>query len=309
MPQVTVSLAIPYVLALPEGTYPTGKDAPAELELEKRGIESWKISPFYPGMVLSYAFEAADDLAEEQKEVLKDRHAKNLLRETNRLLRWYRAVYRKPEVVELTLAQASPVRFTTGEYPKDADWAPAYVKEADAPFSATDYDFEALNVRIRNGFADKENGEPALDDLLLVDAQQARLSGKFREAVILSWATIEGSFLPTFRSLVKQFLPNEEEWAEGAGWLDDVKFGLRNKMTVGLRAVLGTSFYNILGKDKWDRLGLSYKCRNGMVHRGSPVSEEEAQQALDVAGDVQEALTQIKALSAEVAKEKAQPEG
>lgn len=292
MPIVRVSFTVPYLLALTKHSYKTGNDNPSKITLQPIDSITWSLAPANIGMVASCTFKPADGLSEDRKEAEKIKRAKILLAEVNRLLRWYRAAHCSPDTTELTLAQASPVRFTIGEMPDETDWAPQFEREADAPIAQNSEDVAKANEAIASGFA-SEKQEPLLADLLILDANHAVQSGLFRQAILLSWAAIEGTFHSKFDQLVKEFLPGNIEWKEGSEWLTDSRFGLRHKMTVGMRSVVGMSMYEIMGSDKWQEVGQSYKCRNNVVHNGFTATEEDARQAVQVADYVYKALKKI----------------
>src|SRR5665213_4584487 len=186
---------------------------------------------------------------ERQREVEADR----LLRRVNRLLRWYRVATGQAAIIELTRAQASPFRFildgtgaawggdATLEY--EAASLPVPAKGSRASFGDT----------VRQGLGD--GTDPDVATLNLLDAEYALSVGRFREAVLLCWGAIDSTFVRKFKSLVDGRLM--DEWAEGRDFLKGIDFGLRHKMTTGLRLLTGRSLHSE-PDGFWQDLSISY---------------------------------------------------
>ena len=96
--------------------------------------------------------------------------------------------------------------------------------------------------------------EPDVAVLNLLDAEYAVSVGRFREAVLLCWSVIDSTFVRAFERLVDDRLP--AEWPDGRRFLKGFDFGLRQKMTSGLRLVAGRSLYEE-PDGFWDRLSAS----------------------------------------------------
>jgi hypothetical protein len=120
-------------------------------------------------------------------------------------------------------------------------------------------------------------------DLFLIDAEQAIREGRFREAVLFCWSTIDATFNRKYEALVDSALAGE--WADARKFLTGVDFGLRNKMTAILYLVAGRSLFREPG-GLWERLTRSYTKRNAIIHRGEGAVEDDARTALDVARGV-----------------------
>jgi len=103
---IRVMLILPYLLRLPDGSYPTGAEG-GSLDL----VEQYVPEPNGSGTkrtAVSTMFEASGSAELEQQLTIKNREADALLRRTNRLIRWYRSETRQAAVVEITRVQASP---------------------------------------------------------------------------------------------------------------------------------------------------------------------------------------------------------
>jgi hypothetical protein len=131
MPRLAVSVKLPYALRLRAESYRVGP------LLELIRVEN---PPSLAAAVARTVVQAEFDHAEtddaDEKQRLRVRDAEQLLRRTNRLLRWYRAVSRKTDIVELTRAQASPFEFQVLGEPAGKGWEDPINYEAAGPTPA-----------------------------------------------------------------------------------------------------------------------------------------------------------------------------
>jgi hypothetical protein len=121
--------------------------------------------------------------------------------------------------------------------------------------------------------------------LNLLDAEYALSVGRFREAVLLCWGAIDSTFVRKFKRLVDDRLT--DEWPDGRDLLKGFDFGLRHKMTTGLRFVAGRSLYNE-PDGFWQDLSASYGLRNRIIHDGQIAHEDDAKLAIKVARKIVE---------------------
>jgi len=277
MANIRISADIPYLL-LPAGLYPTSLDG-SLLRLE----EVSKSSP--DGAVelrtnASIVFNADDGTDAETATPTRHRQADWLLRHVNSLLRWYRVATRQPNIVELTLAQASPFWFTFEA--TDEVWggdAPLeYEPQSPLPADGSRAEFAAF---VREGLSGKT--EPDVATLNLLDAEYALSIGRFREAVLLCWGAIDSTFVRKFESLVDDRL--KDDYADGRDFVKGLDFGLRRKMTVGLNLLAGRSLYQE-PNGFWEKLSTSYGLRNKIIHEGQIAHEVDAKQAIAVAHEI-----------------------
>ena len=101
MPRVQASILLPYWLKLGDGEYSAGPSGPA-LDLDT----DW------PRTRASIVNDQRDTLDPQEQVELNNRQAKQLLSLTNRLIRCYRAITHNTTIIELSLATASPFRFS-----------------------------------------------------------------------------------------------------------------------------------------------------------------------------------------------------
>jgi hypothetical protein len=277
MPTVRITIHLPYLLLVPPGEYHTplvggsvnlaevpvsGSDATSEAR-----TDAW---------ALFDVFEGGEAKAQERQ---RRAEADRLLRRVNHLLRWYRATTGHRTIIELTRAQASPFRFA------DEGTGMAWGGSAPLEYEAQDLvvpeegSRAAFGDAIRQGLADKT--DPDVATLNLLDAEHALRVGRFREAVLLCWGAIDSNFNRKFKRLVEDRLT--DEWPEGCDFLKGIDFGLRHKMTTGLRLVAGRSLF--AEPDRfWQHLSTSYGQRNKIIHEGQIAHEDDARLAIDVAG-------------------------
>ncbi|MGO9467102.1 MAG: hypothetical protein ACLQVF_23415 [Isosphaeraceae bacterium] len=135
-----------------------------------------------------------------------------------------------------------------------------------------------------------EDREPEVADLFLLDAEQAIYEGRFREAVLFCWSTIDATFSRKYDALVDGRLA--KEWTAARDFFKSVDFGLKNKMSAALYLVSERSLFQEPG-DLWQTLSISYNKRNGIIHRGESADETDAWQALDVARRISEIMSAL----------------
>ena len=286
MPQVRVSIVLPYLLRLPDGIYQTGAEG-GTIDLTER---------YMPGgdslgakhTSVSAAFDASNSLQPEQQFEVQKKEFERLLRRTNRLLRWYRSKTRQAAVVELTRSQASPPTFVETE--TGLAWGIPLLVESDPPLLPASFNITRVAKSVRKGLAGA--ADPEVASLFLLDAEQARRDGRFREAVLFCWSTIDTTFNTKYERLIDQVLVNE--WSEGKKWLKATDFGMKNKMSAVLYLVAGRSLFREPA-GFWDSLSKSYTKRNRIIHAGETAQEEDAETALLVAHRVVELMAGIKA--------------
>ncbi len=282
---IRVQSVLPYLLRLPSGEYPSSTPG-KPLHIQKKSV------PKLDGLgakrtAVSLVFEAPPSVELEPQLALKGQQASLLLRQINRLIRWYRAETRQATVVELTKVQASPFVFTAEE--NQSTWGDALTFEADPPVSSLSRSWASIVRSVRSGMAG--GGEPEVASLFLLDAEQALRDGRFREAILFCWSTIDANFNTKYETIVDQILT--EEWGSGRDWLKDTRFGMKNKMSVILFLTTGRSLFRE-PDNFWDNLSTSYKKRNRIIHSGETAQEAEAELALQVAYGVVQLMASIK---------------
>lgn len=274
MPVVRVSIVLPYGLLLPSGDYPTTPQGhPVHLAEAVSGPSSGEIAEHRT--VVSSVFLAADLLGEESAGAAQQDQAVRLLRQTNRLLRWYRAVSRNPQVVDLSRAQASPFHFVidgTAEIWRNPLNFEAVPLNAQPPI-------DDVHVHLRAGLA--TGVEPPVADLSLLDAEHALRTGRFREAVLFCWSAIDATFSRKYAALVDGALAGE--------WMDAKRFfrghadiPLRYRMSAMMHLIANRSLYRE-PDGLWTELSISYDHRNNIIHSGANATEADAELAIRVA--------------------------
>jgi hypothetical protein len=271
MPEIRIGIGLPYALRLGDGEYQTAQVG------EVIQITAAKLDQANPRTTVSATFQREEivDADERRKARLED--ADRLLRRTNRMLRWYRAVSQNAEVTELTRAQASPFRFEVVGPGDLAGWVEPFEYEETGP-PPLSFVAEQLTDLIRNGLA--TGRDPAVDMLFLLDAERALQRGRFREAVLFCWSTIDSVFNRKYDSLVDSALA--DDWGEARTFFKGLDLGLKTKMSAGMRFVANRSLFTE-PDDFWTRMSESYSKRNRIIHQGENANEDEAIQAIAVA--------------------------
>ncbi len=271
MPAIRISITLPYALRLTEGEYQTAQAG------EMIQIIAPPLDETIPRTIVAATFQHAEIPDPVEKQGVRVQDANRLLRRTNRMLRWYRSVRQRADISELTRAQASPFRFEVIGPGDPAGWIdPIKYKEVEpTPLALT---VEQLTDRVRDGLA--TGRDPDVDVLFLLDAERALHQGRFREAVLFCWSTIDSVFNRKYDSLVDVALAGE--WGEAKSFFKGLDLGLKTKMSAGMRFVANRSLFEE-PDTLWARMSDSYTKRNHIIHRGENASEDEARQAIAVA--------------------------
>src|SRR5712671_6610791 len=102
MPELRVSIALPYFLRVAAGEYETGNPNEA---LTVVAPELREGQPPKTQLQARFTYDDTADINEIQRQ--KARAVDQLLWRTNRLLRWYRSITHRADMLELTRAQVS----------------------------------------------------------------------------------------------------------------------------------------------------------------------------------------------------------
>ena len=108
MLEIRISITLPYALRLTEGDYQTARRG------EIIHISAPPLEETSPQTIVSATFQH-DEIADPvEKQRLRDQDADRLLRRTNRMLRWYRAVRQRADITELTRSAGEPLPIRVG---------------------------------------------------------------------------------------------------------------------------------------------------------------------------------------------------
>ena len=196
MPDVRVTISLPFALLLADGDYPTA-DANSEIVRVTAGPPEESGSR----TLISASFKHPDTDDTDEIQSLKSQDTDRLLRRTNKVLRWYRSVRRKADITERTRAQASPFLFEALAGINNPAWTSPIEYEEAGPAPVVRSVAE-ITATVKAGLATGE--DPDVDSLFLLDAERALQQGRFREAILFCWSTID----PTFRVMEKRFWAN-----------------------------------------------------------------------------------------------------
>jgi hypothetical protein len=233
VPELQVSVVLPYYLRLVEGDYQTAQSGdPVHL------VEPLLQEGMAPRTPVRARFNVGDTADPEDIQRQRARCGEQLLRRINRLLRWYRSVSRRADITELTRAQVSPFRFEgVGEAPP-AEWLAPLEYEAAGPQPVVPM-LDQMMRTVREGLASGK--DPDVADLFLLDAERALHQGRFRETVLFCWSTIDSVFNRRYDDLVDGALKGE--WSESRDFFKGLDFKLRNKMSAGMHLVANRSLF------------------------------------------------------------------
>ncbi len=282
MPELQVSVVLPYYLRLAAGDYQTAQVGEAVQIVAPILLEG---TP--PRTPVRARFNPDDSADPEEIQKRRARCGEQLLRRINRLLRWYRSVSRRADITELTRAQVSPFQFEAVGAAPPVEWtAPLeYVAAGPQPAALA---LEQTTQAVRDGLAG--GNDPDVADLFLLDAERALHQGRFRETVLFCWSTIDSVFNRKYEGLVDAALVGE--WGEARAFFKGRDFHLRNKMSVGMRIAANRSFH-AEPDNLWERLSNSYDKRNKIIHEGQNATEDEAVQAIDVARRIVQIMSEV----------------
>lgn len=229
-----VEAELPFALLLPDGGYPAGGGRVVELRqvLSPDGLSVRTTVGLESESLLSDTPEA------EQRMAL--RTTERLLEGTNRLLRWYRVKTGNIAVGEVSSWQLSPFRVALR---RNVGGHVESLPRDEIRFEATKPSVTELGegwvTELKEQLA--SGVEPAVPDLFLQDALAAYQQGRFREAVLFAWATIDSQFNAVYRRLIHQKL--EGDYSDGRQQLLGLDLSLRTKMTVILQLLAEHSLF------------------------------------------------------------------
>ena len=150
--------------------------------------------------MVSLTIDQPDTEDPDEQRRLNVRQADQLLSLTNRLLRGYRAITRDSTITELS--RAARALFGSEVDSEGADstaWESELTYQADPPKKLAQRS-QTITKRVSELFA--SGTEPEVADLFLLDAEQALHEGRFREAVLFCWSTIDSTFNRKYDELV-----------------------------------------------------------------------------------------------------------
>jgi hypothetical protein len=282
MPELQVSVVLPYHLRLADENYQT-----AQVGEELQVVAPPLLEGTLPRTSVRASFTPEESADPDEIQRRRVRCGDQLLRRINRLLRWYRSVSRQAEISELTRAQVSPFQFAAVSAAPAPEWLTPLEYEAAGPQPAV-LTLEQTTQAVRDGLA---NGhDPDVADLFLLDAERALHQGRFRETVLFCWSTIDSVFNRRYDALVDAVLVGE--WAEAREFFKGLDFKLKNKMSAGMHFVANRSLFRE-PDDFWQRLSASYSRRNAIIHRGENATEDEATQAVAVARQIVQIMGEV----------------
>lgn len=282
MPELQVSVILPYHLRLADGNYQTASEGEVVQVVAPPLLEG--TLPYTSVRALFNPEESPDPNEIRKRQA---RCSDQLLQRVNRLLRWYRSVSRRADITELTRAQVSPFQFEAVGAAPAPEWIAPLEYETAGPQPAQ-LTLEQTSQAVRDGLA--SGNDPDVADLFLLDAERALHQGRFRETVLFCWSTIDSVFNRRYETLADIALAGE--WAEARNFFKGLDFTLRNKMSAGMHLFANRSLFREPG-DFWQRLSGSYSKRNAIIHRGENATEDDATQAIAIARQIVQVMREV----------------
>ena len=181
MVQLEIAIMLPYFLLLENGSYSTGLDSSSQ-QLNPQDVDDSSDGAFPKRTQVSSIFRS-DAASDNDIQRRKIREVEELLRQTNRLLRWYRVETRRAAVTELTRIQASPFYFRSKGEDVSELWLEAVTFEPSLLPLDNGPSIQNVTKAVKKGLAGRN--DPEVSRLFLLDAEQALKDGRFREAVLL----------------------------------------------------------------------------------------------------------------------------
>jgi hypothetical protein len=207
---------------------------------------------------------------------------------TNRFIQWYRFHTRHASAIELEKEQVSPILMNLVQGEKRQTRVYRYDPLTRRPSPLTSEQLDQLN---RDLF---QRTGPPTEHLLLLDAQEALDSFRYREAVLLSWGAIETSLAPFLRGKLLEKLPSLSFDRDSAGANIEQDLHFLTHADALLELLTGFSFRTGITPTFWEQLRQSRSHRNDVVHRGEDASESQARLAVEVARGFVEQMNQLR---------------
>jgi len=201
----------------------------------------------------------------------------------NRLVAWYRIQTRRHYITELVLPQVEFALLNVVE-PVRRDLRLYRYKEL-RPVNEilSNEEMEVLKQNVSN------LKPPPLEDLLLLDAEDALSQHRYKECVLICWSAIESIFDPLIRVKLKERLPDIGFDIGQAGWNIERDLWFFTRLDI-LPKLLADFSFKELPDNFWNRLQSSRNIRNQVVHEGGDVEEDDAANTLAVTRDFVNAI-------------------
>jgi hypothetical protein len=226
--------------------------------------------------LVSMDFSTDVDLMEAQNVVNEFSRCTNItLTTANRLIDWYRVQTGRHHITQLVFPQLVFAQLIDVGPPMRS--LQVYRHEETRPVDEPLSDDEVQTLR-QNLI---KRQPPPLEELLLLDAEEAFSQHRYKECTLICWSAIESIFDPLIRAKLKERLPDIGFDIGQAGWNIERDLWFFTRLDVLPRLLSDFSFKE-LPDDFWNRLQLSRNVRNQVVHEGEDVEEDDAQKTLAV---------------------------
>ena len=202
---------------------------------------------------------------------------------TNRLVNWYRVQTGRHHVMELVLPQIEFARLSAFGPPIRQLIVYRYEPSAQIDEVLNDDEMQTLQQNLVKQIP------PPLEELLLLDAEEALSQHRYKECILICWSAIESIFDPLIRAKLKDRLPDIGFDIGQAGWNIERDLWFFTRLDVLPRLLADFSFKE-LPDDFWNRLQRSRNVRNQVIHESEDVEEDDAANTLAVTREFVKAM-------------------
>jgi len=283
MKTIQMQILLPHLIAIPDGSYEVYAakhirtiqlSHPTQIVYETEFGR--KVILCEEQTLVSMDFVTDVDLTEIQNVRNEFSRCVNItLTSANRLIDWYRVQTGRHHITQLVFPQIVFAQLIDVGPPRRNLQVSRHeeTRPVDEPLSDDEVQTLRQNLTKR---------QPApLEELLLLDAEEAFSQHRYKECVLICWSAIESVFDPFIRSKLKERLPEIGFDIGQAGWNIERDLWFFTRLDVLPRLLADFSFKE-LSDDFWNRLQRSRNVRNRIVHEGEDVEEDDAANTLAV---------------------------
>ena len=207
----------------------------------------------------------------------------NTLTTANRLIDWYRVQTGRHHIIQLVFSQIEFAQLIDVGSPSRS--LRIYHHEETRPVDEPLSDDEVQTLR--QNLIKRQS--PPLEEILLLDAEEALSQHRYKECILICWSAIESIFDPLIRAKLKESLPDIGFDIGQAGWNIERDLWFFTRLDVLPRLLSDFSFKE-LPDDFWNRLQRSRNVRNQVIHEGEDIEEDDAANTLAVTREFVKAM-------------------
>jgi len=291
MKTISMQILLPFMIAIPEGAYQVYAarhirtiqiSYPMKVVYETRSGREVILCEEQSLVSMDFATEV--DLTEIQNVRNEFYRCTNItLTTTNRLIDWYRVQTGRHHITQLVFPQIEFAQLIDVGPPSRSlrVYRHEETRPVDEPLSNDEVQTLRQNLIKRQ--------PPLLEEILLLDAEEALSQHRYKECILICWSAIESIFDPLIRAKLKERLPDIGFDIGQAGWNIERDLWFFTRVDVLPRLLADFSFKE-LPDDFWNRLQRSRNVRNQVIHEGEDVEEDDAANTLAVTREFVKAM-------------------